>query len=137
MEGQPFPKFDFTDLNGKQYTNENTKGKIVVLKCWFIRCHACIAEFPELNEMVNQYKDRNDIVFVSLAFDQEAALKEFLLKKPFSYATVSVKQSYFKDTLNVISCPTHFLIDKDGKIVKIVNEANRLKSVLANLAVLH
>jgi len=135
MEGQPFPKFNFTDLNGKLYTNENTKGKIVVLKCWFIKCHACINEFPELNEMVNLYKDRNDIVFVSLAFDQETALKEFLLKKPFSYATVSCPTSYLTGTLKVNMYPTHFVINKDGKIVKIVSTADRLKHALANLAV--
>jgi peroxiredoxin len=131
MEGRQFPKFNFTDLNGKQYTNENTKGKFVVLKCWFIRCQACIAEFPELNEMVNQYKNRDDIVFVSLAYDDDADLKTFLLTKPFNYATVSVQKSYLKDTLNVNSFPTHYLIDKDGKIVKVVCKASRLKSALA------
>ena len=31
LEGQYFPTFNFTDLNGIQYTNENTKGKYVVL----------------------------------------------------------------------------------------------------------
>lgn len=132
MEGQKFPKFNFTDLNGKQYTNENTKGKYIVLKCWFIRCATCIAEFPELNEMVNQYKDRKDIIFVSLAYDEEADLKGFLLKKPFNYATASVPISYFKDTLKISGFPTHYLIDKDGKIVKIVTTAKRLKLILAN-----
>jgi peroxiredoxin len=131
VEGQQFPKFNFTDLNGKLYTNENTKGKIVVLKCWFIGCKTCVAEFSELNEMVNQYKNRDDIVFVSLAFDKTEALKEFLLKKPFSYATVSDQKLYLMDTLKVYDYPTHFLIDKDGKIVKIVGKASRLKSVLA------
>jgi len=132
LEGHKFPAFNFTDLNGKQYTNENTKGKFVVIKCWFLRCHACIAEFPELNEMVNQYKNRDDILFVSLAFDNEADLKTFLLTKPFNYATVSVQKSYFRDILNVNSFPTHYLIDKEGKIVKIVTTAKRLKVIIAN-----
>ncbi len=132
MEGQQFPKFSLTDLNGRSFTNENTKGKIVVLKCWYINCVACVAEFPELNELVNQYKNRNDIVFVSLAFNGEADLKEFLLKKPFNYATVPDQKSYLKDTLKVNSYPTHFIIDKNGNIVKVVNKATRLKSVLAN-----
>lgn len=132
MEGQKFPGFSFTDLNGKLYTNENTLGKIVVLKCWFIRCHACVAEFPELNEIVNHYKNRNDIVFVSLAFDKEADLRTFLLTKTFNYATVSCPQSYLQDTLMVHAYPTHFIIDKNGIIVKVVNKAVRLNSVLAN-----
>jgi len=133
MEGQQFPKFSFTDLNGKLYTNENTKGKIVVLKCWYINCVACVAEFPGLNELVDQYKDRNDIVFVSLAFNDEADLKEFLLKKPFNYTIVPDQKSYLKDILKVKLYPTHFIIDKNGNIVKVVNKAVRLKSILANV----
>lgn len=132
MEGQKFPGFSFKDLNGRLYTNENTKGKVVVLKCWYISCVACVAEFPELNELVNQYKDRDDIVFVSLAFNDEEALKAFLIKKPFNYATVPDQKLYLKDTLKVKMYPTHFIIDKDGIIIKVVNIADRLNSVLAN-----
>lgn len=133
MEGQRFPKFSFTDLNGKLYTSKNTIGKVVVLKCWYINCVACVAEFPKLNELVNQYNDRNDIVFVSLAFNKEADLKKFLLKKPFNYANVPDQKSYLKDTLKVNLYPTHFIIDKNGNIVKVVNKADRLKPILANV----
>jgi len=133
MEGQKFPLFSFTDLNGKTYNNGNTKGKVVVIKCWYISCVACVAEFPELNELVNQYKSRNDIVFVSLAFNDSLALKEFLLKKPFNYANVANQKSYLKDTLKVNQYPTHFVIDRNGNIVKIVNKGSKLKSIIAKV----
>jgi thiol-disulfide isomerase/thioredoxin len=45
------------------------KGKIVVIKCWYIHCAACIKEFPEVNNLVRKYKDRKDIIFISLAED--------------------------------------------------------------------
>jgi thiol-disulfide isomerase/thioredoxin len=60
--GKPFPVFSFKDLDDNLITNENLKGKIVVVKCWFIHCVACIAEFPEVNKMAMKYKDRKDIV---------------------------------------------------------------------------
>ena len=132
MAGQKFPKFSFKDLNGRLYTNDNTKGKFVVLKCWYINCKACVAEFPGLNEIVNQYKNRDDIVFVSLAFDKADALNEFLLKKPFNYATVSDQKLYLMDTLKVSLYPTHFIIDRNGDIIKVVNRAVSLKTILAN-----
>jgi len=133
MEGQKFRPFNFTDLNGRSYTNENTKGKVVVLKCWYINCVACVAEFPELNELVNQYKYRDDLVFVSLAFNDEEDLKGFLLRKPFNYAVVPDQKSFLKDTLKVNLYPTHFIIDKNGIIVKVVNKGARLNSVLATV----
>lgn len=126
MEGKNFPKFQFTDLNGVVYNNENTKGKIIILKCWFIACKACVAEFPELNELVEKYKDREDIVFISLAYDSDDELKQFLLRKPFSYKVASVPQEFMENELSINAYPTHFIIDETGTIKKVVNSANEL-----------
>jgi peroxiredoxin len=42
---QTIPDFSFKDLNGNLITNEKYEGKIVVIKCWYIHCAACIKEF--------------------------------------------------------------------------------------------
>ena len=96
MEGKTFPKFNFTDLNGNHFTNENTKGKTTIIKTWFIGCKACVAEFPELNELVENYKNENDIVFISLALDSKPELEKFLLKKPFKYQVVPNTKDFIK-----------------------------------------
>lgn len=132
MEGKKFPKLNFVDLNGKIYTNENTKGKTILLKCWFIGCKACVEEFPELNGLVSKYKKRDDIIFLNLAFDSEKALEKFLQKKEFHYETVSVNQNYFTNTLKVTTFPTHFIIDKNGTIRKVVNSFDELQLAIKN-----
>lgn len=121
-EGQGMKPFRFVDLNGHLYTSENTKGKIVVLKCWFIHCKKCVEEMPELNKIVQQYKNRDDIVFVSLASDSEATLKKFLSKRNFDYAVVPNQKEFMDTTLNLEIYPTHFIIDKKGTITKVVND---------------
>lgn len=63
MEGKELPAYNLEDLHGRIYNKVNTNGKIIVLKCWFIHCVACVKEFPELNRLVNEYKDRKDILF--------------------------------------------------------------------------
>jgi len=118
MQGKPVPKFSFTDVNGKLYTSDNTKGKIVLFKCWFIRCGACVAEMPALNEIVEKYKDRDDILFISLAMDPRKDLQNFLSKTKFDYATVPNQTKYMADQLHVQAYPTHFLIDKKGNMVR-------------------
>jgi len=79
LEGTTLPDFRFVDLEGNVFTEETTKGKILVLKCWYIGCQACVKEMPALNDLVNQYQNRKDIVFVSLAFDNKEELKMILL----------------------------------------------------------
>lgn len=126
MEGKSAPAFNFTDINGETFTSENTKGKIVLFKCWFTACSACIAEIPELNKLVEKYKNRKDILFISLAINGKKELERFLSKTKFDYATVSGQESYMSKQLNVAAYPTHFLIDKAGKIVFITEEAGQI-----------
>jgi peroxiredoxin len=130
MEDKNFPKFDFKDLNGIEYNNENTKDKIVILKCWFIACKACVAEFPELNELVLKYPNRNDIVFVSLALDSKEKLNQFLSQKVFNYATVADQKQFINNELGTNSYPTHLIVDRSGKIYKVVNRAGEMISAL-------
>ena len=132
MEGTPLPQFNFTDLNGSIYTNENTKGKTIILKTWFINCKACVAEFPELNEFVEKYKDRNDILFLSLALDAKTELEKFLLQKEFHYKVVPNQKEYILTKLNLNLFPTHLVVDENGTILKVVNNASEMIAFLEN-----
>jgi peroxiredoxin len=122
MEGKPIPKFSFKDLNGKLYTSENTNGKIVLFKCWFITCQACIEEMPALNELIAKYKDRDDILYISLAIDQAVPLKQFLTTTKFDYVTIPDQKNYMEKDLHIQMYPTHFIINKKGILVKVVDE---------------
>lgn len=134
MEGIEIPEFNFTDLNGKEYNKSSTKGNIVILKCWFIHCVACVKEFPELNKLVDEYHGRNDILFVSLALDSKEDLLKFLETKNFKYATVPEMKNFMSNKLNITEYPTHLLIDRNGKIMKVVNRIDDLVPFLKNQA---
>jgi thiol-disulfide isomerase/thioredoxin len=120
-EGKDLPNFNFKDLKGKVYNKENMKGKIFVLKCWFIGCTTCVAEFPELNKLVDKYADNKDIVFVSLALDKDTKLNKFLKAKEFKYATVPNMKNFIAVDLGLTMFPTHILVGRDGKMKKFVN----------------
>lgn len=128
MEGDNFFEFDFTDLNGKQYTSENTKGKILILKTWFIKCKACIEEFPELNDFVDKNIENENVVFISLATDSEEELKLFLYDREFKYKVVSNQESVIEEKLGLQIYPTHIIRGENGKILKVVNKASEMIS---------
>jgi len=130
MEGKELPSFNFTDLNGNVYNKETIKGKTLVLKCWFINCVPCVKEMPELNQLVKQYRNRNDLLFVSLAFDSPEKLKTFLTKTKFDYAVVGDQEDYLLNQLKISGYPTHLLVNDEGKILKVVNNYKQLEAVL-------
>lgn len=130
MEGKPFPKFSFKDLDGNEVSNETMKGKIIVIKCWYIHCAACIKEFLAVNALVEKYKERKDIVFVSLAEDTPEQLKTFLARKPLSYSVIPNMKEYMNNTLQLNAFPTHFIINKEGEIAKVLNNSESLEVAL-------
>ncbi|MCD2421778.1 TlpA family protein disulfide reductase [Niabella pedocola] len=134
MEGALLPEFRFTDLNGQSYTNEAVKGKLLVLKCWFIHCVACVQEFPDCNALVDAYKDRKDVLFVSLAIDKKKELEAFLKTRALRYAVIPETGPFMVDKLHINSYPTHILIGPDGKILKVVSSIDQLKPFLKRAA---
>jgi peroxiredoxin len=130
MEGKPFPKFAFKDLDGNVVSNESMKGKIIVIKCWYIHCAACIKEFPEVNQLAAKYKDRKDILFVSLAEDTPEQLKIFLAKRPLSYSVIPNMKVYMNETLQLNAFPTHFILNKEGLIAKVLPNFRSLEVAL-------
>ncbi len=130
MEGMTFPDFDLVDLNGNHYNNELAKGKVLVLKTWFIGSTACIKEFPELNNLVEEYSEDEDILFISLALHSEADLENFLSKKPFKYEVVAKQKELIVSELGLNAYPTHLVVDANGEIIKVVDSASEMISFL-------
>lgn len=130
MEGTAFPKFSFKDLDENIVSNETMKGKIIVIKCWYIHCAACIKEFPQVNQLVEKYKARKDIQFISLAEDTPEQLKVFLARKLLSYSVIPNMKVYMNETLDLNAFPTHFILNKEGIITKVVNDYESLEVAL-------
>lgn len=131
-EGEVYPAFDFVDVTGKVYNGETTKGKILVLKFWFIHCATCVKEMPALNGIVQKYTKHPEIEFLSFAFDTKAQLVDFLKQHSFHYVVIPVPESY-PTAMKVNSFPTHIIVNPEGKIARIVNSPADLDRSLAEM----
>ncbi len=130
VEGKRFPAFKFKDLNSNIYNTQNTKGKIIVLKGWFISCVPCVAEMPALNKLKDEYRDRKDIIFLGMAFDRKDALQRFLKTHTFNYAVVPVTAKYLHQTLHVTGYPVHWVINKQGIVVDMSYDMHEMIAAL-------
>ncbi len=127
----PFPDFQIVDMNKKQLTAADLKGKIVVMDLWATWCKPCIAFFPYLQVIYNKYKDDKDVAFVILnsasantfedAFNWVSKNEEFTF--PFYYN----QDKKMSAKLDVTTIPTTFILDKNSKIrfKKVGNEGEK------------
>lgn len=127
-------KSGMTSITGQVFGSAELNGKIVVLNFWFTNCPPCLKEIPELNELVEEYKDK-DVVFLALAVDDKPELVEFIKKKPFHYDIIpSATALMFRyltpdeDGRMETEFPTHIVIGRTGE--KLVYETG-LKGIAA------
>jgi len=126
MKGKKAPEFEGKDLDDKNIKLSDLKGKVVVLKFWFVQCIPCIKEMPELNKMMEEkYKNNKDVVFISLCLDGKEAIKKLLEKHPFSYRTLYNMKDAAMNDYKITAYPTHFVIDKNGIVTQASNMGMR------------
>lgn len=111
--GQTFNVGEVVDVNGKRYTETGLIGKILVVNFWFVGCGPCEIEMPELNKLVDKYKDNKDIVFISFARSSKSKVEGFLKKTKFSYPVVSMTEEQVKK-FRISYFPTNYVVDKNG-----------------------
>jgi len=119
------PNFAALDMNGNRVELSALRGKVVVVNLWFIGCPNCMDEIKELNQLVNDYKGKSDVVFLGLAASKKEDLVKFLVKNPFNYTIVPNAQMIILTKFGTpdkngeinVPFPMHYVIDRDGKIV--------------------
>jgi len=114
--GETIASFKESDMNGNKYSLKELVGKVVVMNFWFINCPPCRQEMPELNELVESFKNNKEVVFIAVALDAKYEIREFLKTNPFSY-NIIYDARYIAQKYNVTSYPTHVVLDRQGKVV--------------------
>lgn len=116
--GRPSPMFKGVDVNGKEMTLRDFRGKYIYIDMWATWCGPCQKELPFLKKLEEKFKGRN-IVFVGLSIDQDKAKWAARVKS----GTLSGTQLYigkgskFQSDYRISGIPRFILIDPNGRIV--------------------
>jgi peroxiredoxin len=113
--GKTHTDFEFTDMEGNKHKLSDFKGKVVVLNYWFIGCKPCHAEIPDLNKLVEEYKEK-EVVFIAFANDSKDKLQKFLETNVLNYQLIPNSYS-IAQTNTIVSFPANVIIDKQMKMV--------------------
>lgn len=119
LVGTALPDIPLKRLDGSGLSLSALKGRIFVINLWFVKCAPCVAEIPELNEVVNYYRSKPDVLFFAAAHDEVDALKKFLSKHRFSYVVLANSKE-FCEKIGVPAYPTHIVVDSNGLIAEVI-----------------
>lgn len=115
------PDFRLVNLEGKEVSLDDMKGKVVVLDFWATWCGPCKASFPGMQKMVNQYKDSDQVVFLFIdtwerGKNKEKDVTDFISKNEYTFNVLMDKEDKIVAKYKVEGIPTKFVLDGNGKI---------------------
>ena len=116
--GKPSPDFKGVDVNGKQMSLRDFRGKYVYIDMWATWCGPCQKELPYLKKLEEKFRGRN-IAFVGLSIDADKAKWEARVKSGELCGTQLHigRGSKFQADYRISGIPRFILLDPNGRIV--------------------
>lgn len=114
-----FPDIPFTDTKGRAHNFSDHRGRPLLVNFWATWCGPCIVELPSLDSFARDYKDRIDVIAVSLDSNKTPAeIGKFLENRRLGdFAAYHSDDPALGQKLDLRGIPTSFLIGSDGLIM--------------------
>jgi peroxiredoxin len=118
--GNNAPTFTLRDINKKEVSLEDYKGKVVLVNFWATWCGPCQAEMPHLQKMYVELEDQGFVV-LSISADNArdaSKVKPLVKRNRYTFPVLLDTDSTVLNQYNPESVlPYNVLIGKDGNII--------------------
>ncbi len=112
------PPFLVNDLDGGIISTAGFHGKVVLVNFWATWCPPCREEIPELIELSSRYKDKLQIIGVSMDDAPASEVLEFAKQIGITYPVVMGSGAIEAEYGGVPALPTSFIISPEGRVVQ-------------------
>ncbi len=118
------PQFSLPSLKGQELTLNDFQGKYLLVNFWATWCGPCKVEMPSLESLYRKFKKRNfAVIAVSNDIFGAQVVEPYIQAQDFTFPVGLDPKLKVSNQFGVISLPTTFLINPQGKIIGVLNGA--------------
>lgn len=115
------PAWQAVDLDGRAWSPELLRGRVVLVDFWATWCAPCLAELPRLRALHARYRAR-DLVIIGISLDRSSTrdFRSWLQRHGIGWPQVREVGGYdspLAAQFAVDALPASFLFGRDGRLV--------------------
>lgn len=125
--GDKSPKINISEYILNAPKDISIENKFIILEFWATWCAPCLSSVTHLNDLRDEFKNRKDLIFLSLTYEKPEKIKRTLEKIKFKTIVATDQSRKTESNFNVDEIPHTVLIDNKGT-VKWIGTPNKLDS---------
>jgi peroxiredoxin len=136
LVGKTAPALSWKTVTGESASLTDLQGQTVLVDFWATNCAPCIADLPHLKQVYSQFHPQKfEIVGLSLDLSSKDVLafrESRNVRWPLALVTDSPEDT--REKFRVVTIPSTFLVDPEGKIVLVDGTARDIALMLEKLS---
>lgn len=109
------PALKLTDLDGREWTNQSLRGKVVVLNFWATWCEPCRAEMPSLAALAQKHPPEQLVVLAANYQENDIKIRRYLETVKVGFPILLDRNGDAAKAWTNRIFPTTVVIGPDGK----------------------
>ncbi|MCU1237947.1 MAG: Redoxin domain protein, partial [Candidatus Solibacter sp.] len=107
--------FTLTSLDGKTYTLDGLRGKIVLLNFWATWCPPCRKEMPDMEKLYRTY-EKKGLTVIAVSDEDRETVANFMAKNNYTFPIALDPGRKVNLAFSVEGIPKSFIFDREGRL---------------------
>ncbi len=114
--GAPAEDFRLADLEGKQQSLSQYRGKVVLVNFWATWCKPCTTEMPAMQTTYDKLRDKGFVVLAINELEDDARVREHIKQHGHTFPVLMDRDNKVANQFGVFGLPVSVFIDEKGVV---------------------
>jgi peroxiredoxin len=114
--GTPAEDFRLIDLEGKQQSLSQYRGKVVLVNFWATWCKPCTTEMPAMQATYEKLRDKGFVVLAINELEDDAKVREHIKQHGHTFPVLMDRDNKVANQFGVFGLPVSVFIDEQGVV---------------------